>query len=98
VETINPFSPYDRSEYFLYCSFKYWVPPPPNLLPIIDEENEEATTHRVGNPSLCKCGYQSQLTNPPNGLDYTPFWCCPISLLVILRKIISIFVISFLSM
>jgi hypothetical protein len=39
-----------------------------------NEEEEEATTHRVRDPLLCKCGYRSQLPNQPNGLDYTPFF------------------------
>jgi hypothetical protein len=50
-------------------SFKRWVPPPP----MTDEEKEEATTRRVLNPPQCKCGYCSELVNPPPGLDYTPF-------------------------
>jgi hypothetical protein len=51
-----------------------------------DEEKEEATTHHVRNPPLCKYGYRFELVNPPTGLDYTPFWCCRIPLSVIAHK------------
>jgi hypothetical protein len=63
-----------------------------------DEEKEEATTRCVRNPPLCKCGYRSQLANPPKGLDYTPFWRCPIPLSVKLHKILSLFVINLFSL
>jgi len=76
---------YDRKS-SPYHSFKRWVPPPPNPPPMTDEEKEEATTHRVRNTPLCKCGYRSELANPPVGLDYTPFWRCPIVLSVIFYK------------
>jgi hypothetical protein len=76
-------------EVSLFRSFKCWVFPSPNPLSITDEEKKEATTHSVRNTPLCKCGYQSQLVNPPNGLDYTPFWHCPIPLSVKLCEIIS---------
>jgi hypothetical protein len=66
--------PYDRNESSPLRSFKYWVPPPPNLLLMTDEEKEEVTTHRVCNSPTCKCGYRSELVNPPAGLDYTLFW------------------------
>jgi hypothetical protein len=49
-------------------------------------EKEEATTHRVMNPPLSKCEYRLELATPPPGLDYTPFWCCPILLSVITHK------------
>jgi hypothetical protein len=65
--------------------FQALGPPPPNPPPLTDEE-EEATTYRVCNPPLCKCRYHSELANPPIGLDYTPFWRCPISLSVIVYK------------
>jgi hypothetical protein len=78
--------PYDRNESFPYRSFKRWVPPPQNSPPMTDVEKEEATTHHVSNPPLCKCRYQSELVNPPTGLDYTPFWRCPVPLSVIARK------------
>jgi hypothetical protein len=74
--------PYDRNQYFLYHIFKRWVPPAPYPPPMTDEEKEEAITHHVQNPLFWKCGYRSELANPPTGLDYTPFWCCPIPLLV----------------
>jgi hypothetical protein len=86
VEPTNSFFPYDRSESFLYRSFKRWVPPPPNSPLMTDEEKQEATTCRVQNPHLCKCGYHSKLANLATGLDYTIFWCCPIPLSVIAHK------------
>jgi hypothetical protein len=67
VQSTNPFSPNDRNESSLLRSFKQWVPPP-NPPPIIGEK-DEATTHRVCNPPMCKCGYHSELANPPAGLD-----------------------------
>jgi hypothetical protein len=82
--------PYDRNESSLLRSFKRWVPPSPNPLPMIDEEKDEASTHRVHNPPACKCGYCAELVNPPAKLDYTPFFhvlvvsssspmCCSVS-------------------
>jgi hypothetical protein len=65
---------HDRSESCLLRSFKRWVPPPPNPHPMIDEEKDEATTRRNRNPPPYKCGYHSELVNPPPGLDYTPFF------------------------
>jgi hypothetical protein len=67
-------------------SFKRWVPLPPNPPPTKDEDKDEASTHRVRNPSICKCGYRAELMNPHVGLDYTLFFCCPIPLIVILIK------------
>jgi hypothetical protein len=90
-ETFNPqilLFPYDRNESSPLRSFKRWVPSPPNPLPIIDEEKDEVTTRRVHNPPMCKCGYRSELANPPAGLDYTPFFRCLIPLSVILYKYI----------
>jgi hypothetical protein len=65
--------PYDRSEFCLLRSSKYWVPLPPNPSPMTDEEKDEATTHHVRNPPPCKCGYRSELVKPPPRLDYTLF-------------------------
>jgi hypothetical protein len=90
---------YDRSESFPYRYFKRWVSPPPNLPLVVDEEKEEATTHRVHNPPLCKCGYHFELVNPSTGLDYTPFWCCLIPLSIIVHKrYLSLVVIKVLSL
>jgi hypothetical protein len=55
------------------------IPPP-----MIDELKAEATTRRVRHPPPCKCGYRSELANPPPGLDYTPFFHCSIHVSVIL--------------
>jgi hypothetical protein len=84
--------PYDRNESFPYCSFKHWIPPPPNVPPMIDEE-EKAITCRVSHPPLWKCGYRLELANLPIGLDYTPLWRCPIPLSVIARKTCLSFVV-----
>jgi hypothetical protein len=78
--------PYDRNESFPYHSLKRWVPPPPNPSSMTDEEKEEAITRCFNNPPLCKCGYHSELANPPTGLDYTPFWHYHIPLWVIAHK------------
>jgi hypothetical protein len=43
---------YDRSESSLLRSFKYWVSPPPNAMPMIDEDMDEASTHRVHNKNI----------------------------------------------
>jgi hypothetical protein len=53
-----------------------------------DEEKDKETTHHVRNPLACKCGYCSELANPPPGFDYTPFFRCPILLLVILHILV----------
>jgi hypothetical protein len=82
--------PYDRNESFLLGSFKRCVPPPPNTPPMIDEEKDEASTHRVHNPPACKYDYCAELVNPPPGLDYTPFFHCPIPLSVILDSMLYI--------
>jgi hypothetical protein len=83
---------YDRSESCPLCSFKRWVPPPPNPPPMTDEEKAEATTRRVRNPPPCKCGYRSELVNPPPGLDYTPFFRCPILVSVILHILVLLYI------
>jgi hypothetical protein len=82
--------PYDRNESSLLRSFKRWVPSPPNLPPMTDEDKNEASTHRVRNPPVCKCGYRAELVNPPPGLDYTLFFRCPVPLSVILDNILYI--------
>jgi hypothetical protein len=82
--------PYDMNESSPLQSFNRWVHPPPNPLPMTDEEKDEASTHRVRNPPACKCGYRAELVNPPPGLDYTPFFCCPIPLSLILDKMLYI--------
>jgi hypothetical protein len=87
------FFPYDDNQSFTYRSFQRWVALSPNPPSMIDEEKEEATTHRVSHPSLCKCEYRSQLANPPTGLDYTPFWRCYIPLSVIPNKRYHFFVV-----
>jgi hypothetical protein len=77
---------------FLYCSFQRWVPPSPNPSPMTNEKEDE-TIHHVCNPPFCKCGYHSELANPPTGLDYAPFWHCPIPLSIIThRRCLSIVV------
>jgi hypothetical protein len=73
VEPTNSFFSYDRSESFLYHNFKPLVHPLPNSPLMTDEEKEEATTRYVCHPPLCKCGYCSELANPPTGLDYKLF-------------------------
>jgi hypothetical protein len=55
-----------------------------------DEEKDEASTHRARNPPACKCGYRAELVNPHIGLDYTPFFRCPIPLSVILDNMLYI--------
>jgi hypothetical protein len=81
---------YDRNESSLLQSFKHWIPPPPNPPPMTDEEKDKASTRRVCNPPTCKCGYHAELVNLPLGLDYTPFFCCPITLSVILDNMLYI--------
>jgi hypothetical protein len=88
-ETFNPhilLFPYDRNDYSPLRYFKHWVPLPPNLPPMTDEEKDEASTRRIHNPHAYKCGYRSELVNLPAGLDYTPFFRCLILLTVILDK------------
>jgi hypothetical protein len=80
------FFPYDRNESSPLRSFKHWVPPPSNPLPMIDVENDEANVRRVRNPLGCKCGYHAELVNPPAGLDYIPFFHCSIPLMAIVAK------------
>jgi hypothetical protein len=65
--------------------FKRWVYPPPMI-----DEKDEASTHCVRNPPACKCGYRAKLVNLPPGLDYTPFFHCPIPLSVILDNMLYI--------
>jgi hypothetical protein len=88
-ETFDPqillFS-YDRNESSPLRSFKRWVPQLPNPPPMTNEEKDEASTYHVHNPPACKCGYCAELVNPFAGLDYTPFFHCPIPLSVILFK------------
>jgi hypothetical protein len=36
--------PYDKNESSPLCSFKHWVPPPPNLPPMTNKEKDEAST------------------------------------------------------
>jgi hypothetical protein len=55
---------------------------------MIDEEKKEATTCHVANPPA----YCSELATPPDGLDYTPFFRCPILLSIILHKRLHILV------
>jgi hypothetical protein len=86
---ILPF-PYDRNESSPLRSFKRWVPPPPNPSPMTDEEKDEASTCRVCNTPACKCGYCAELVNPPPGLNYIPFFRCPIPLSGILDKMLYI--------
>lgn len=62
--------------------FKRWVPPPPNPPQMTEEEKNEASRRRVANPPLCKCGYRAELERPPRGLNYIPFFRCPIPLTV----------------
>jgi hypothetical protein len=78
------------NEYSLLQSFKREVPPPSNPPPMTDEEKDEASTRCVCNPPTCKCGYRVELVNPPPGLDYTPFFRCPIPLSVILDNMLYI--------
>jgi hypothetical protein len=89
--------PYDRNESSPFHSFKSWVPPSPNPPPMTDVEKDEASSRRVCNPHVCKCGYHTKLVIPSVGLDYTPFFCCPIPLMVILAKTLYIFMIEVLS-
>jgi hypothetical protein len=56
--------PYDRSESFLYHSFKRWVPPPPNPPLVIDEKKEETTTRHVHNLPLCNYNHQNTFVLP----------------------------------
>jgi hypothetical protein len=65
------FFPYDRNDSSLLRYFKRWVLPPPNPSPMIDEEKDEVSTHRVRNPPACKYDYRAELVNPFTGLDYT---------------------------
>jgi hypothetical protein len=65
--------PYDRNKSSPLRSFKRWVPPPSNPPPMTDDEKDEESTRCVCNPSACKCGYRTELVNPPAGLDYTVF-------------------------
>jgi hypothetical protein len=78
--------PYDRNDSSLLRYFKRWVLPPPNPLPMTDEQKDEASTRRVHNQPACKCGYCAKLVNLPTGLDYTPIFHCLIPLMVILDK------------
>jgi hypothetical protein len=60
---------------------------------MIDEEKDKASTRHVRNPPTCKYGYHAELVNPPTGLDYTPFFHCPVPLSVILFKRLNFFVV-----
>jgi hypothetical protein len=82
--------PYDRNESSPLWSFKCWVTLPPNPPPMTDEEKDKASTHHVCNSPAYKCGYRAELVNPPPGLDYTPFFYCPILLSVILDNMLYI--------
>jgi hypothetical protein len=82
--------PYDRNESSSLRSFKRRVHPPPNPPPMIDEEKDEASTHRVRNTPTCKYGYRAELVNPSPGLEYTQFFRCPIPLSVILDNMLYI--------
>jgi hypothetical protein len=59
-----------------------------------NEEKDEASIHRVHNPPACKCGYRVELVNPHAGLDYTPFFHCPVPLSIILFKRLNFFVVN----
>jgi hypothetical protein len=64
---------------------------------MIDVE-DKASVRRVCNPPAYKCNYRVELVNPPVGLDYTPFFRCPIPLTVIVAKdVIYLVVIKVLS-
>jgi hypothetical protein len=78
--------PYDRNDSSPLRYFKRWVPPPPNPPPMIDEEKNKASTRCVRNPPVYKYGYRAELVNLPVGLDYTPFFLCPIPLTIIIDK------------
>ena len=91
-EFLNPdilLFPYDKRESYPYRNFKRWVLPPPDPAPMTDDEKNAAAERRVRNPPLCKCGYRSEFVEPPIGLDYTPFFRCPITLSVIFRNHIT---------
>jgi hypothetical protein len=60
-----------------------------------DEKKNEAGTCHVRNPPAYKCGYRAELVYPSAGLDYTPFFRCPIPLSVI--QVIYFVVIKILS-
>jgi hypothetical protein len=77
---------YDRNDSSPLRYFKHWVPPPPNPPPMTDEEKDKVCTRRVYNPPAYKCGYRTELVNPPAGLNYTSFFRGPIPLTVILDK------------
>jgi hypothetical protein len=63
-----------------------------------DAENDEESAHHVRNSLACKYGYRTELVNQPAKLDYTTFFCCLISLTVILSKeVIYLVVITVLS-
>jgi hypothetical protein len=38
-----------------------------------DVEKDEASSRRVRNPHVCKCGYRAESVTLSVGLDYTPF-------------------------
>jgi hypothetical protein len=59
--------PYDRNESSPFRSFKRWVPPPPNLLPMTDVEKDEVSARHVRNPLACNCGYRAELVNCLSG-------------------------------
>jgi hypothetical protein len=86
VQSINSSFSYDRNESSPLRSFKRWVHPSPNSSLMTDEEKDEASIYRVPNSHVYKCGYHAELVNPPVGLDYTPIFCCPIPLTIILDK------------
>jgi hypothetical protein len=72
----------DRNESSPLRSFKRWVPPPP----MTDKEKDEASIRRVHNSPACQYGYRAELVYLPAELDYTPLFCCPNPLTVILHK------------
>ncbi|RCU61439.1 hypothetical protein SETIT_J002100v2 [Setaria italica] len=74
--------PYDSIELKSYHQFRRWVPSPPNLARMTEEEKQEAACRRVKDPPMCKCGVATKLMRPNLGVPpkFTPFFLCSLTI------------------
>ena len=70
--------PWRSEETYPLAQFKRWVPPPPNPPEMSDEEKAEARQSHIMNPPLCHYGVPSRLIRPNPGVEFTPFFRCPL--------------------
>ena len=70
--------PWDRSKTVPFEKFTRWVPPPPNPPEMTEEEQREARIARMMSPPKCHCGVKCHLLRPNPGVDFTPFFHCPL--------------------